>query len=561
MTEGGGATVYDATANNNDGTITDATWLWAGCEKEYMEATCEAQAVFVSNKSNTAQLTHCYFWDDDAVQWTDGGAPPANLIGAATPFDFLPAVPADDDFVIFGVATNLADSGPFCSLVFDISTVIDAGAMTLTWRYHDTGDGDDPRTWTALTVQDNTNAGGRMTGVAFDTLGIGSVHWEQPGGTDAWTECDPDPTGANAIGVTGYWVCCHCETTNGAGVDAPQQDNRDVYTVTWPYMEFEADEVGGDMPALLRVDVDSRSATDADSATTELYVQRVMVGLRSMDRGANFNAFINLADEQMPAGASVATGGGGSFQDWVQSPTGRALRYRSAALDVMDVRAKIRLSPSWYGRFHAFLRCYQDQAATMLVRLETPEGTWGPYLDKKTVTRTIPTVGADVILDFGEVVIGPASNVAPYTMLDPYINIEATEADGVADKDVYFYDLILIPVDEWAIDCEDMFKNNAGPTFVNGYQTGLTIDAIQNPRNLLTYLVYYPNIFDRPTRYWRPITNGIPILQTGKQQRLWFLHMRFEDHTDADDPRAEHEIASTIQIWKNQRYTTLRGDQ
>lgn len=276
-----------------------------------------------------------------------------------------------------------------------------------------------------------------------------------------------------------------------------------------------------------------------------------------MDRGESFNAFINLADEQTPFGTLITCGGGTAFADWTSAPAGRAACYTSAPADVMDVRVNVRLSPEWYGRFHAFVRCHQEDAGTVQVRLETPMGTWGPYLDKKSVTRTIYTVGADVILDFGEVVIGPATSVAPYTMLDQYINIEAFEPVGSVDT--YFYDLILIPVDEWAIDCEDMFKNNSGPTFVNGYLTELGIDAVQNPRNLLTYLLYTP--YDQPSRYWRPITNGIPILQTGKQQRLWFLHTLFDDYADADDQRGKHEIASTVQVWKNQRYTTLRGDQ
>lgn len=223
----------------------------------------------------------------------------------------------------------------------------------------------------------------------------------------------------------------------------------------------------------------------------------------------------------------------------------------------MDVRASISLSSHWYGRFHAFVRCYQEDSGTVQVRLEYPPGTSLLYLDRKTVTRTIPAVDTDVILDFGEITIGPSVDIYPFTMKSSYVNIEAFEPVGGVD--VYFYDLILLPIDEWAIDCEDMFKNNNGETLVNAYRTYLNIDAVQNPRRLLTLLT--ESASDLVTRYWRPITNGLPILQTGKQQRLWFLHWRFDDYADADDPRAEHEIASTVQVWRQQRYTTLRGDQ
>jgi len=553
FTEGTGATTYDETANNNDGTITNATWEWAGCEQEYMEATCEDLSVFVANKFNTSPVTNCYFWDNSLAVW-NGAAPPENLIGEATPFDFLPAAPAVDDFVIFGTNTALADTGPFCSLVFDISTAIGSGA-TLEWRYKGTAgaDTDDPATWTALTVQDNTNQNGLMTGDPFDWTGIGSVHWDQPAD---WVTSDPQPAAAGApLGVTGYWVACY--VTAGPAASPPEQDNRDIYTVLWPYTEFAATEVGGDLPALLRLAVDTRSAQDANGSTTDLYAQRIMVGLRSMGRGENFSAYINLADEQLPTGTSQFCGGATSYQDWVQSPTGRAARYRSVAADTMAERVYVALTPDYYGRFHAFVRCYQDHSGTVQVQLEYPTGTSSLYLDKQTVTRTIYTQDADVILDFGEISIGPSVDIAPYELLSCYVNIRAFEPTGGVDT--YFYDLILIPVDEWAIDCEDMFKNNGGSALVNGYRTALNIDAIQNPRQLLSWLIR--TRYNRITRYWRPITNGIPILQTGKHQRLWFLHGRFDDYADADDLRADHELTSTIQIWKQQRYTTLRGDR
>lgn len=555
--EGYGATATDASANGNDGTITGATWLWSGCETEYMEATCDAKSVFAANKHNVAQITHAYYWDDSAAQWTDGGAPPNNLIGDATPYAFLPAAPAVDDFVIFGISTTLDDSGPFCSLVFDIGTAIGVGTgLTIQWRYKATGDADDPgdgvNPWSALTVQDNTNASGGMTGDAFDTTGIGSVHWEQP---SDWETSNPNP-GA-ALGVTGYWVCAYITAVVGGAPTPPTQDNRDIYTVTWPYIDITADEITGDMPALLRLSVDTRSAQDAVPSTTNLWSQRIMAGLRSCDRGDNFSAFINLADEQLPAGTDVTLGGGTAFAAWIESPTGRAACYTSAPADTMDVRAYVALSSDWYGRFHAFVRCYQDDAGTVQVRLEYPVAESGIYIDRKTVTRTIYTQDADVLLDFGEIVIGPAADIAPYEMASSYVNIEAFETVGSVD--VYFYDLILIPVDEWAFDSEDMLKNANDWSLVNGNATALNMDGIQNARNLLSHL--YDVNRDMFTRHWRPITNGLPILQTGKHQRLWFLASRFDDYADADDERPNHEICHSVQVWKNQRYTTLRGDQ
>ena len=195
-------------------------------------------------------------------------------------------------------------------------------------------------------------------------------------------------------------------------------------------------------------------------------------------------------------------------------------------------------------------------AGTIDVRLEYAPGDSSLYVDRKTITRQFPTTSADMLLDFGEIVLGPQVSLGPYVMNNTYINIEAG-ASGAAS--CYFYDIVLIPVDEWAIDCEDMFKNTGAALYTNDYRTYLNIDAIQNPRQLLSHLIRTD--VDRVMRYWRPITNGIPILQTGKHQRLWFLTVKNHDYADVDDTLADPEQCHTIQIWKNQRYTTLRGDQ
>ena len=557
LSEGTGATAYDENANSNDGTITGAAWVWTDCTTEYMEATCEARSVFVANKHNVAPITHAYFWDDTAAQWTDGGAPPNNLIGDATPYAFLPAVPAADDFVIFGCSTSLADSGPFSSLIFDIGTAIGVGGgITLEWRYYNPGLGDtvDPSTWTALTVQDNTDDGGDMTGDAFDTTGIGSVHWEQP---TAWGTCDPDPTGAANIGVTGYWVCAYVTAAAGA-TTPPTQDNRDIYTVTWPYTEFDEDEVSGDMPALLRLSVDNRASQDANNTTTNLWCQRVIAGLRSYDRGENFTAFVNISDEQNNPDITISLGGGmGAFAEDARAPTGRTSTYTAAGVDAMDTRVYIQLTPDFYGRFHAFLRGKQatGNAGEVIVRLAYAAAD-SYYPTNYTTDRVFVNTADDQLLDFGEITLGPSVALEPLEVSHTYILVQV---EATAAATAYFYDLILIPIDEWAVDAEDGSKNANSTGYTNDYWSHYEVDGIRNSRNLLSYLI--ANASGKIARYWRPITNGIPILQTGKQQRLWFLMARNDDYADVDDTRANPGLCASIQVWKQQRYTTLRGDQ
>jgi len=169
----------------------------------------DAYEVFVANKHNRAQLTHIF-------TYSVVGGFSENLIGSSTPYDF------NDEDVLFGIATNAPNSGPFCSLVFDLSAANMAADPA--WEYRN-GAG-----WNSFNdedIQDNTNG--------LTKLGVSSVHWVPP---DDWI-----PTTYN--GVEAWWI-----KINATNVT---QQNRDVYTILWPYVDIDEDDVGGDMSALMQL--------------------------------------------------------------------------------------------------------------------------------------------------------------------------------------------------------------------------------------------------------------------------------------------------------------------
>jgi hypothetical protein len=523
-------------------------------DTETADLTTNAQEVFVANKHNVAQLTDIYYWDDSAGAWS------GNLMDAALPFAFLPPAPLEvDDFVIFGIDTSIADSGPFDNLVLDIGTALGVGGgITIEWLVPRALNTEDPSTWAGLSIyQDNTNDAGAMTGVPFNTTGVGSVHWHID---SSWDEKDPDPTGADALGVTGYWIAAYVTAVAGAP-SPPTQQNRDIYTITWPYIELGADEVNGDMPALLRITADCRSAQDGEGTTTDLWSQRLIAGLRSMDRGDDYTAFINLANEQTPTGATITLGTNTAWFDRITTPAGNTARYGpGAGAHDWNPEIYVALSSDWYGRFHAFVRTETLLAADgteAWLRLGYAPGDSSNYGEKKTVERALrPGTYGGYIHDFGEIVLGPSADIYPYEMYTTYVNVEvATTGVWMA----YIMDLILIPVDEWAWDCEDMFKNSGASQYTNDYLTHVNIDAIQNPRMILSHLVR--NGTDDISRYWRPITNGIPMLLPNKRQRLWFLSVQSDPYDSTTVILSRCNVCHSIQLWKNQRYTTLRGDQ
>lgn len=493
-----------------------------------------ADEVYVANKRNMANLTDIYI--------DDGGVPSANLMDAALPFDLLPAVPAVNDAIYFGIDTTLANSGPFCSLVFDLS--IAQSDCTIAWEYWDGG------AFVALSVQDNTDAGGAMTGDAFDTTGVGSVHWEQP--TD-WTTLSVN-------GIAGYWIRARV-TGIGAAPSPPRQQNRDIYSIVWPYIEIQSDQVGGDIAALIAQYVHNQSGNHFNypaAPTVKLQFARAIVGLRSTARGSNFTAYINLADEQNPAGITITVGSASTtFVTDVRSPTGRAMRYNSAGGASMDEQIRIRLSssisPQFYGEFHCYVRCrpvtrtYGDLAIQLswIPLTATAEDTPIALTEKVLLNVEAPWQ----VIDLGEISIPQGKMLTETTEYGLTIDIENSDP-----ADVYFYDLIIMPTDEWAADFYDWKKG--GYISSAAQDQRLYIDSL-TPKWQIRALV--EQISTGAINFSYGATrNGPAIAQANSQQRYWYLFLRVASFVDGQE-RGNCEIASSLQILRNQRYLGARG--
>jgi hypothetical protein len=256
----------------------------------------------------------------------------SNLIGAAKPTALYPAVPdsgAGGDTLYFGSSTALSDSGPFNSLVLDISTA-QIDLTTIVWEYWNGA-------WVTLTVEDNT-----ATTDPFDRTGIHSVHWTQPA----------DWTAVNVNGVTAYWVRARI-TVVGASPAPPYQDNRDIYTVVWPMVGLVSDQVEGDIPAIVRIIANNQS--DDSGGSPDLRANRIIIGSRSLSRGENFTPYINISDEQNPVGITVTVGANTAFATSTSTPTGRRATYTSPASAGATTEVTITLNstiaPEYLGRF------------------------------------------------------------------------------------------------------------------------------------------------------------------------------------------------------------------
>jgi hypothetical protein len=499
---------------------------------------------YVTNHQKLANLTHVYWYDASGPAWS------ANLVNAARPFTLLPAIPATGDIVYFGCDTTVANSGPFSSLVFDIlHEAVYVAPAVMAWEYWNGA-------WVALTVQDNT-AGGNDFTHAFSRTGVNSVHWNHP---SDWVT-----TAIN--GVTAYWVRARYTIAAGS-VSVPDQRNRPIYSISWPRVDVDDLVVGGDLPAVARILFHPQSDYDVATVNTELYMNRLLLGLRSINRGgvacSSYTPYLNFADEQNPSGVTVAVEAtDSSFVTDAIAPTGRRVLYNPGATRAIAEEAwfvlDYTIAQQYYGAFHAFLRCDQDGGAAgdigcrLHVVVDSRSGTLGYYTDIK-YTESLNAWG---VLDFGRIVLPPAGIVAPDTVVQLYIVVEIV--NGAAAASLKLFDLVLMPADEWLADVSENITatSTTGEPAVSQYVIDLDSQSDLR-RNLLAYVKNASTM--RVVTGYTPYSVGPAMLQANADQRLWFFMGRNATRTTI--PRAyNQELSATIRLYRAQHYLSMRGSR
>lgn len=493
---------------------------------------------FIANKANTANITHVFVASGGGLVFG------ANLLPMVFPVMLLPPAPAVNDAVYFG--NNSSD--PFESLVFDLSA-----AVTFTvdyegrWEYY-TG-----AAWVSVSTSDETDGGNNR---AFVYDGVRGVYWAPPSN---WA--------AVAVnGVTGLWVRWRITDLGGGSATPPIQQNRNVYSITWPEIDIASTQVSGDIPAIARVILHNRSAINSTYSASDLHDNRIIVGLRSYDRGAVFTAFLNAADEQNIDGISVTLGAGTAYSNSVLAPTGRLCTYSAVLADTtFTTRITFNLQPviarDFYGTFHAFLRGTQGSGnpSDIHARLQVTTGSGGVTLT--SAEDYYKGLGFYEILDFGRVTI-PASGIFDHSDLGDTTTLAVQfRNDSGGAISVYTYDLILIPVDECAIDAVD-YANSAFSTIgkLLRVQHSLDIDSLTYQKVDVRTLVRTANADGYITATYVP-SGGPVVLQANARQRLWTLAMHTSATGTAYQWLAPPWIAHSVQIWANERWLAMRGNR
>ena len=545
---------------DGDITLGDGFWGLPDCPG-YRLDTCDNE-VFITNHHKHTQITDIYLDAGDAGVWSD------NLVHEEPPFFLF--TPLVEDMLYFGVDTSLEPSGPFSSLVFDINPVL--MDMTVRWEYWGNA------AWRQIAdLRDNTDDGGDQLGEPFDTPGVGLVSWNlhemaEEAAPNIWEECAVN-------GVTGWWVRAHV-TAAGVAKQAPGQVNRRIYTVSWPYFEVDSDAVGGDIEALARhiLDYQSYDGIVHDAILGDYYEtpMRVIMGLRSNSRGENFTPYINLSDEaQNPAGITVTEYGAAAYVASIEAPTGRAIDWNQA----IDPESFIAVTfdkdivREYYGTYRAFLRLRWMSGLTQdqVFYLKIQDGSTFA-VTAETVNRPYSYLWYYQMFDFGKI------NIPLNDLTDPnqteivpsefIIFLTASFGAVLPTAVTRFYDLILMPTDEWAGEFTARHQSQ-----VNGdslaWVRKLDVDSVSIPKVDLRAVNRFTDFaatatFDSGEGYvsmWNTISPSKSFLQANSKQRMWVLSDEANSIAVPQFRVSYQEYCYAVQSYKNQQYYSMRGDR
>lgn len=510
--DGQAAYFDDVSARRSNGTVTFG-----------MEQTCNLDEIHLGNCSSRAQITDIFVYDSPTFG--------SNIVGLHAPTKLLPTVPAAGDYLLIGIDASAPYPGPFCSVIFDLTTAIDTLQVSGTWEYMVGSTG----TWTTIP------AGTRLDDTALLSItGIRGLYFDFP------SDFTPYPVN----GINAYWIRYRVTSVGGAPTP-PEQGNRPIYSAIYTHVDIDTADIPGTLPAILETITEKMSADIASTPIT-----KVIYGSRVTGRGAEFNPHLLGSDVNQPLDADldplvvVTVGAQSSFiypdapavTNKPAFPSGRVVQYLpGAATSAMAVRATWRILPDlaqeYFGRFRCFVwyQAFYSGASSTAFTLRLYYNNGARYTDDIPIV-TSATDGI-ALAEFGVIDIFPDFDPAVDTV--EWVDLALHVSHNVSTSDtLWIGGIILVPADETIYDAEYVRT-----TLANGYQ--LHIDGGMQPkRGNFASLETSGGLL---TDIWRLTASGGIIINHKDDIRLWLLQ------------GGPVELVSSIQGFQNPRYHIMRG--
>ncbi|MHA2045179.1 MAG: hypothetical protein ACW99G_10310 [Candidatus Thorarchaeota archaeon] len=513
--------------------------------------TCDDE-VWAVDKYNLSTLTHVYLWD--------GAAWSANLINNAT-IDCADTPPAVGDKIYFGsLDTGENDQGPFTNIIFDVLTGgISNGFVDYAWEYWQ---GAPTSAWTSFVANRFVDPS-----QSFWEEGPSSFTFMPPMDTinGDWVTGDLNAISADGVppSVTGWWIRARV-TSVGGGTTEPSQiagGDHKLYSATWPNVNIDATQIGGDIPAIARIKLDDSG--QYGNPGDPLISNRVVLALSS-DRGPyggteryDFSAYLPAPYQQPsviehPYGYSHIDF---SLADDVTAPSGKVILLNPSGTGTREWYLTVN-SLHFFGSYRAFVRVRQvggsdDHFKVKLQTLYYSGGTVYAETSQQPVKIQSTNIWPNwQLLDLGLIDIPTG---LPGRTTDEgaeiFLNVHTTVENATGD--LRFMDIILMPTDEWIADVQDIGEEG----FANGYN--LHLDSISVPKVDLRSLA---------KKGGSPLTvNPIAWKTVGQRMRLparhscklWVLTAQWNS---TDECWVSNAMTTTrIQLFTVEQYLGLRG--
>lgn len=490
------------------------------------EPTCSTP-VYVANHRLESNWTHIALFDASGSSYTFLTPDDiATMQGLGNSQAFFTAPAQVNDALYIGIASDSPNVGWFHAVAFDLTSF--NATLTIAVEYWNGS------AWTALTgnnLSDTTN-GFRTSGAIVTQQAIPVIEF-----VDATIEA--------------YWMRFRVTATGALASVIPAFSN--VYLIQQPYIEIE--DVAGDIPALAQM-----TLRNAWGSTLE--TNRIIAGLRTVDRGELFTAYLNLAQSQNPRGVSVSAN---FITDVQAAAAGEFARFVPSTNGVEVVRVTIEsgLARHYIGTYQVYLRydyTNLDDNVTVQLAINNFSDTSGvdPFSvfgDQLTLTENGAVAGVARLLHLGQFSITPDRYLSIHDQADTLqFELTITSVDAGNSDPLDMYELILIPSDEWIGEFND--PNVAG----SGDLEIIDIDSATFPKRIMRALNRAAGS-GLIANVWQSSGSGPFSLQPSIKQRLWIL--AGTNRYDLDDE--EELLGSTwtqvhrAHLWHHARWLGLRG--
>lgn len=486
--------------------------------------------ILVANHRLESNWTHIFIFDTSAGTYTL--VTPANIrsnLENNTDQLMFPSPVGVGDIFYVGLQTTSPDSGAFSNLQIEMTDL--NYTLTLAIEYWSGA------AWTAFTIselRDNTQSLHRSGSLVWHNVALGS-------------------TAINS--VTAYWIRFRVTATGTLSTLLPKVKN--IYIAQQPFVEIN--NIAGDIPAIAQALLYNR-LDDGNGNAPSLPTGRVLMGLRSVDRGGDFTAYLNLSDVQNPPGVSITLASEVAYvTDRVIAAAGRFAQYTPVSLNVWNRRITVQLdsdlSRDFNGTFQVYLRyAYSGFSDTVYARFALEN-----FVNQGTILGDeiplLPVFTNDIadIAYLGQFSIMPERfmNISDRSSAVG-LGIEFKSSSAGVGSAVDCFEIILIPADEWIGEFFDPLELGGA-----GLERFIDIDSASFPKKVLKCTLRNRGS-ELVSGIWNSSASGVFMLQPGTRQRLWFLASQINEGDESLG--SSHTLVHHIRMLHHSRWLGLRGN-